>query len=203
MISSCGDSNYIPSNIWIQWWKVLENFSKSLISFPLGEWNEERKEKQTVIWTALNFSSPVLIPSVGKLNEKHQLDDDEEKTSSSAHITPDWRRERQGEMNPRSFPLADTVWQNKHCFLLKARNWKHIRKHASFNKTPELIEKRPWTFLAHRAQLIKYFVYDTKHKHGTFVVSFILSNVWGNALRMKKLQHFNRLFLNVTYMGQQ
>ncbi len=131
------DSNCIPSNSWIQWWKVLENFSKSLISFPLGEWKEGRKEKQTVIWTALNISSPVLIPSVGKLNKKHQLDDDEEKTPRSPHITPDWKRERERQMSQRSFPLADTVWQNKHCFLLNDRNWKHIRKHTSCNETPK------------------------------------------------------------------
>jgi len=48
-----------------------------------------RKEKQTVILDILNVGSPVLIPSVGKLDEKHQLDDEEEKTSSGPHITPD------------------------------------------------------------------------------------------------------------------
>lgn len=49
----------------------------------------KRKEKQTVILDILNVGSPVLIPSVGKLDEKHQLDDEEDKTSNGPHITPD------------------------------------------------------------------------------------------------------------------
>ncbi len=92
---------------------------------------EGRKEKQTVIWTALNFSSPVLIPSVCKLNEKHQLDDDEEKTSSSPDITPDWKRERERERWVKSLSLWLILYDKKtlpsaKCQELKSHQEAHI-----------------------------------------------------------------------------
>lgn len=85
MISSCRDSNYIPKET------VGYDDGKywSLISFPLGEFKEQKKGKTDRYLDILNIGSPVLIPSVGKLDEKHQLDDEEEKTSSGPHITPD------------------------------------------------------------------------------------------------------------------